>query len=301
MSESIHLKYLIANEQDEAWGLTIKTVGYQQILPYSPYPPGNHPQRYLFSTWKGRVLDEYQLLYLSKGKGVFMSESCGKTNIEAGDFFLLFPGEWHTYNPLDEAGWDEYWIGFTGINMDNRVAGGFFSKSNPVYHVGINEEIVNVYKQAIVTAIKQEIGFQQMLAGIVNYLLGFAYSKDKVQEFENLQVVNQINKSKIILNESYATNINLEEVAQEVNMSYSWFRRIFKQYTGFSPSQYLQELRFQKSKELLTNTMKSVKEISYEVGFENPDYFCTAFRKKTGMTPVHYRDFTQGKYLQSPV
>ena len=60
MDESIHLKYLIAGENDRLWGLTINSVGYQSVASGEAYPPGNHPTRYLFSPGNGRVLDEYQ-------------------------------------------------------------------------------------------------------------------------------------------------------------------------------------------------------------------------------------------------
>ncbi|NDW09003.1 AraC family transcriptional regulator [Dysgonomonas sp. 520] len=296
MKDSIHIKYLIANEQDLLWGLTVNTVGFQHIEPNSAYPPGNHPTRYLFSTERGRVLNEYQLLYITNGSGTFISDNSKKVEIREGNMFLLFPGEWHSYKPSKQTGWDEYWIGFQGINIDNRIQNGFFNQNKPVFRVGLREDIVQLYKQAIEVAKEQTTGFQQMLAGIVNHLLGCAYTLDKHFVFEDMQVVNQINKAKIIFLDNFKTDIRPEDVAKQVNMSYSWFRRIFKQYMGFSPSQYLQELRIQKSKELLTNTSITVKEIAFEVGFENPDYFCTAFRKKTGTTPIRYREFTQGEF-----
>lgn len=292
MKEAIHIKYLIANEQDALWGLIVNSVGFQNIEAHTPYPPQNHPTRYLFSPQEGRLLDEFQLIYISRGKGFFTSKSCEETEIKAGDFFLLFPGEWHNYRPSQDTGWDEYWIGFSGINMDNRVQNNFFNKAGPIFDAGLSDEIVSMYKHAIEVAKAQETGFQQMLAGIVNYLLGLTYAKNRLNTFENLQV-NQINKAKIIMLDFYMNDIKLENVARQVNMSYSWFRRVFRQYTGFSPSQYLQELRLQKSKELLTNTSKPIKEIAYDVGFENADYFCTAFRKKTNSTPLQYRDFTR--------
>ena len=66
-------RYLIESEQDALWGLTVSTVGKQRIEPGEPYPPGEHPMRYLFSARRGRVLGEYQLLYLTQGKGTFAS------------------------------------------------------------------------------------------------------------------------------------------------------------------------------------------------------------------------------------
>lgn len=297
MKNDIHIKYLIANEQDALWGLTVNSVGYQSIEANTPYPPRNHPVRYLFSAERGRVLDEYQLLYITQGKGVFSSDSYRKTEIKGGNMFLLFPGEWHSYRPNIVTGWDEYWIGFKGVNIDTRIQHGFFSKDNPVFNVGIREDIVQLYKQAIEVAKEQGTGFQQLMAGVVNHLLGLAYSQNKHASFEDLRVTKQINRAKIIMCETFKTNIKPEEVAQQVNMSYSWFRRIFKQYTGFAPSQYLLELRLQRSKELLTNTDLTSQEVAFDVGFENSDYFCTVFRKKIGVAPIKYREITQGNNL----
>lgn len=293
----VHIKYLMTNEQDMSWGLVINTVGYQQIDKNNPYPPLNHPPRYWFSAEKGRILNEYQLLYIVQGKGFFASKEQKQVEIHEGQMFLLFPGEWHSYNPDAKTGWKEYWIGFNGINMDKRVEDRFFKKQKPVYNIGIQEDIVHLYKQAITVAKEQKSGYQQMLAGIVNYLLGYAYAYNRQLSFEDLKVINQINKAKIIMAENFNIGITPEEVAAGVNMSYSWFRRIFKQYTGFAPIQYIQELKINRSKELLTNTDMIVKEIAIEVGFSKTEYFYTVFKKRTGYTPDKYREFTQGRNL----
>lgn len=192
------------------------------------------------------------------------------------------------------TGWDEYWIGFGGKDIEERVNNGFFSVQKPLFNVGIRDDIVQLYKQAITTAIEQHSGFQQVLAGIVSHLIGIAYARDKHSKFEDLRVVNQINQAKIRILENFTNDIDLKALSKEMSMSYSWFRRIYKQYTGLSPYHYIQELRIQKSKELLTDTMLTSQEVAYDVGFENPDYFCTAFKKHTGLSPIKYRELVQG-------
>jgi AraC-like DNA-binding protein len=297
MESSIHIKYLLVTEQDLRWGITINTVGFQHIDPFQPYPPSNHPTRYLFSTDRGRILDEYQLLYITNGKGTFKSKNCKKTTVEEGQMFLLFPGEWHTYYPDKATGWNEYWIGFKGSNIDNLIKSEFFNRQYPFFSVGISEQIVQLYERAITTAKEQKAGFQQMLAGYVNLLLGYAYSYDRQSKFEEMRIVKDINKAKIVIMENLYAGITPQMIAEKLNKSYSWFRRIFKQYMGISPAQYIVEMKIQKSKELLTNTDMSSKEISFELGFDNPDYFCTIFKKKTGSSPLRYREFTQGLNL----
>jgi len=56
-----------------------------------------------------------------------------------------------------------------------------------------------------------------------------------------------------------------------------------------TPYQYIQETRIKQSKFLIMNSTKTLKEIAYEVGFNNPDYFSTAFRRITGVSPMEFR------------
>lgn len=97
-------KYLIANERDAEWGLTVSTVGYEEIAPGDDYPTHGHADGYYFAVEKGRVLSEYQLLYQSEGEGVFRSAQGGEHSLKAGDMFLLFPGSGTATIPLARWG-----------------------------------------------------------------------------------------------------------------------------------------------------------------------------------------------------
>lgn len=293
MNDALHLKYLVTAPADMHWGTAINSVGFQEVGPGEPYPPSNHPSRYLFSEERGRILDEYQLLYITKGQGTFRSHSLPHpVRVKAGSLFLLFPGEWHSYKPDPETGWKEYWIGFKGSQMDNWVNNGFFSPRNPVWHVGLKSDIVALYNDAIETASKQESGFQQRLGGLVSHLMGLARFYNRNEAFS--EVAEQINRAKILISEQFRT-ITPEDLADQLYMGYSNFRRIFKEYTGFAPAKYIQEVRMNRVKEALTNTSLTIKQIAFDMGYENEDYFFTAFRRIAGMTPMEYREMTQGK------
>ena len=294
--ESVHLKYLAVNPVDLQWGTAVNSAGFQEIAPGMNYPPRNHPSRYVFTVGSGRVLEEYQLLYITEGKGRFSCETLGRNKsiqVESGMMFLLFPREWHSYHPDKQTGWKEYWIGFNGSFMDNLIEKKFFSKDRPVFKVNIHEDIVALYNEAITAAVKQESGFQQLLAGIVGRLLSLAYFYDRNSQFEESDTAKKISQAKVMIQDSFA-DISPEEIASRLCISYSSFRKTFKEYTGFSPARYISEVRMGKAKELLTNTSLSIKEVAYRVGYNNHDYFFTAFRHMTGRTPAEYRAMTQG-------
>ena len=177
--------------------------------------------------------------------------------------------------------------------MDNLIEKKFFSKDRPVFKVNIHEDIVALYNEAITAAVKQKSGFQQLLAGIVGRLLSLAYFYDRNSQFEESDTAKKISQAKVMIQDSFA-DISPEDIASRLCISYSSFRKTFKEYTGFSPARYISEVRMGKAKELLTNTSLSIKEVAYRVGYNNHDYFFTAFRHMTGRTPAEYRAMTQG-------
>ncbi len=279
-------KYLVANEHDALWGLTVSTVGYDAVEAGEPYPTKGHADGYYFDMDRGRVLNEYQMLYLMEGEGFFQSSHIDKVSIKAGDIFLLFPGEWHSYGPLPDSHWKSYWIGFKGRNMDDRVKAGFLSPEKPIYHVGYSAVIETLYKRAYEAAIEEAAYSQQVMAGIVNYLIGIMYSLERNKEFsKNQQQVDMINRARLRIRESLEADLTIQQVAEDLGVSYSNFRKLFKEYTGLSPATYQQELRLQRAKELLTTTDYSIKEIAYRLNFESPDYFSSKFKAKMGIKP----------------
>jgi AraC-like DNA-binding protein len=287
-------KYLIANERDGQWGLTISTIGYEEIMPGDSYPTKGHADGYYFDLQKGRILNEYQLLYLTEGEGIFESTNQKPTRIKQGDLFLLFPGEWHTYHPLPTKGWKSYWLGFKGKNIDDRVRAGFLSPTKPVYSVGFSSEIVHLYEEAFAKAKEEAAYAQQTLAGIANHLIGLMYSLERNNLLNKDQNrVDMINRARLRIREALESNLTIQQVAQELGISYSNFRKLFKEYTGVAPSMYQQELRLQRAKEMLSTTNMSIKEIAYRLNFESPDYFSSKFKIKTGIKPSDFRSETR--------
>jgi AraC-like DNA-binding protein len=180
--------------------------------------------------------------------------------------------------------------------MDEWTHNGFFTEESPMFNVGLNEELISMYKRAIIIADAQEANYQQALSGIATNLISMALYLSRNKDFKASNIAGQINSAKITVHENISS-ITPEELARLACMSYSKFRKMFKEYTGFAPAQYIQEVRMNMAKEMLANTSKSIKEIAFELGYDNKDYFFTVFRKVTGITPVNYRKQAQGEGL----
>lgn len=90
-NSGVEFKYLIVNDMDKKFGLWVNTVGFQSIQPHSPYPLRDHPSGYFFNAQKGRILREYQLVYITKGGGVFSSKVLPKNKCARGVWSCYFP------------------------------------------------------------------------------------------------------------------------------------------------------------------------------------------------------------------
>lgn len=289
-SESGH-KYLVSSGKDQMWGITVDTVGSQTVPPgYEVYPPRvGHPSGFYFDVGKGRILESYQLLYIASGRGLFYGCSRERIEIGPGDMILLRPNRWHSYRPDRETGWHEYWIGFRGPNVDARFRNDFFDDNLEVFRVGVREEIVDLYDKAREVAENERSSYQQYLAGIANLLLGMAMYYHANHQFVSQEVVGQIDRARRIMRDEFSTGISPEEVARRVNMSYSWFRKMFRDYTNLSPARYMQQLRLQEACRLLSGTSLSIKEIAFRINCGDASYFSNLFRRHLRMTPVEYR------------
>ena len=85
------------------------------------------------------------------------------------------------------------------------------------------------------------------------------------------------------------TDISVASLAEKMNMSETYFRRIFKKQTGVSPACYINNLKTQYAIELLNSGYYTVAEISDMFGFCNPYYFSSFIKKRTGKTPKEFK------------
>jgi AraC-like DNA-binding protein len=283
-------KYLPTSSGDERWGMHVLNAGCNRIDEYVDYPAAGHPAHHYFNWDMGRVLNEYQIIYIPLGSGVFESANCPQRQIKEGTIILLFPGEWHRFKPNLETGWDEFWVGFRGAVIENIVQQHFLSKKDAVQEIGLSEKVIQLFTDIIDITKEERTGYQPLVSGIVMHLLGEIYSLARQRLYTGEEMTESIiNKARIILRTNIEQDINIENVASELCVSYAWFRKAFKAYTGIAPNQYLIQLRIEKAKMLLTNHSRSIKEIALSLNFESAFYFSRLFKEKTGVSPDVYR------------
>ena len=282
-------RYLPVSERGRKWGLYVTGAGFGAVPPGRPYPRRGHPRSYEFAWQRGRVLQEYQLVYIHSGEGEFESRVTGPRRIEAGMVMMLFPGVWHRYRPLASVGWEEYWVGLAGEDAERLQARGFIAPEDPVFKTGQHELILHGFTTLIDRLRSEPVGFEQLLAASAWEILAAVFSAAREQQAGS-RLHQLIRRAKLILEDQTQGVPVVEEIAGELGLSVSRLQHAFKASTGLSPYQYHLQLKIQRAEEMLRGADLSVKQIAQVLQFRSVYHFSTLFKRKTGLSPSQYRD-----------
>ena len=286
----------VLSTQSPSWGVDILTIGHNVHHAQKTYPDHNHPNQYCFDWSEGRTLDEFQLVYIANGQGVFESHTIPPTLVEGGTAFLLYPGVWHRFKPSYETGWEELWVGFRGHFAEYLMRQECFNPEQSLVPIGFRLELLNVFTHLIDTLKYEGTAYLQIATCQVIQLLGLVYSSvlsGDTSRNRRYQIVHQVRYQ---IHGAWEQSIDFKELAKERNVSYVWLRKAFKEVMGVAPGQYHLNLKIDMATQMLQETDLSVSEIAYRTGFESLFYFSRIFRKKTTLSPSRYRATT----LQQP-
>jgi AraC family transcriptional regulator, transcriptional activator of pobA len=113
-----------------------------------------------------------------------------------------------------------------------------------------------------------------------------AYIPEVKEQPEQFDLVRQFN---LLVEYNFRKEHSVQFYADQLNKSPKTLANIFPKYNQKPPLQIIQHRIMLEAKRLLTYTEKTVKEITYELGFEDPAYFATFFKRVTGQSPVEFR------------
>lgn len=233
---------------------------------------------------------EYILIYCLEGSGLI--EIFGqKLELVSNSYYIIPPDTPHQYAAVKKNPWSIYWLHFKG------------SQSIHIYEKFCDRRAPKIEK--IPFSEKRKVIFDNLMD-----ILEEGYSADNI-EYANLSLwelfssfiysgyfaevgkgksgSGLIDSSITFMRENLDKVISVKELAELFNYSSSHFLRLFKNKTGYSPIHYFNHLKIQKACQLLSFTDLSVKEISFELGFEDPLYFSRLFKKSMNMSPLKYK------------
>lgn len=100
----------------------------------------------------------------------------------------------------------------------------------------------------------------------------------------------EIHKAQSYIEQTFTTDITVEQIAGEVNMSRRNFIRRFKNATRLNPIEYIQRVKVEAAKKAFETGESNVADVTYSIGYNDLKTFRTVFKRITGLTPVDYRN-----------
>ena len=189
----------------------------------------------------------------------------------------------------------------TDIRLGNRSGLDFIREIKPILKPDTVYMVMSAYqdfqyaKQAIKLGVFSYIEKPIVDTDLLSTLLElkeklFSDDSDKTQEDLNESPKNTVLKILDYSSKNYSDPcFSLSTVSEHFHLSHKYLSSIFKKHTGENFTTYIRNLKIEKSKELLANTSKSLKDIAVSCGFTDYYYFSKVFKQTIGISPTDYR------------
>lgn len=286
--------YVSVSKREKSWGLYVTGVGHVVVGPNEIYPQVLHPTAHDFQWERGRILEEFALLYIVGGSGIFESTHQACSNVHAGDCIILFPGEWHRYKHDKASGWEEYWVTFGGHLVESWRQNNFIHPEFPLLRKGREHLLSSLFEDMLRLA-KQKSGRRSLEnAALCHLLIAQLLSVPKKPSHTEAKY-ERLHDAGDYLRMHPEDDVDLSKLAKHLGMSYSNFRRSFTKHFGNTPDKFHQDARVARIKQFLIETELPLKEIAEKLHYSNEFYMMRVFKRRTGLTPTHWRHKMSGK------
>ena len=164
-----------------------------------------------------------------------------------------------------------------------------FSPARPVLEARNEEVLLRMFTRLLETAQQNPPALQQLMAAQVHAILAALYSEQQTPLDGGDLATSVIQAAQARMQDEFVSNLDVQQLARELKVSYGWFRHAFLQQTGFSPHQYIVELRLARARALMAQSSLKIKEIADLSGFVDEHYFSRIFKARVGSTPHEWR------------
>lgn len=237
-------------------------------------------------TYKWKVEDKYYQLY-------------------PGEAFVTCPWQWHgspaevldrgilswmilqprSYTPdgnLDLGDWSRL-----APHTQREIGTLLAENTNPIIPKGSN--LIAFFRKLNLELVNKELGYEERINLLLDSLLiriARSLLRRKSGEERDDAFVKKVTEE---MKNCFRQRISMADMAYSFGQSQTTFNNKVKALTGFSPADYLIELKMEEAKRLLFSSSETITEIATDCGFYSSQHFATQFSKRVGMTPSLFR------------
>ncbi|NLX64600.1 MAG: AraC family transcriptional regulator [Clostridiaceae bacterium] len=267
-------KYYISKKENT--DLNVYRCGIEECLPNHSWGPG--------------VRDHYIIHLIISGKGCFTVN--GKThNLEAGQGFLICPGEIVSYKADSILPWKYSWVGFHGLKARQILKRAGLSVDDPIFSYHERDLLVESLEEMITEAGSRRPS-DLMLSGLLYQFLARLVKCLQSEEpvaGKNSDSSFYVSKAVEYIEKTYSGPLSVSGIANYLKIDRSYLSTLFSRHLGISPREFIINYRMNKACELLGNPQLSIGDVARSVGYEDPLQFSKTFKKEKGLSPSRYR------------
>lgn len=241
-------------------------------------------------------LDSYLIKYTLSGEGLLDYQ--GQTYpVRPGQIFFIDCREPQYYRTSPDVGhWRVLWVHFTGVSASLYYD--LFQAQNrrsPTLTMPPDNHLQEYLREliAIYDTESSVLADDLYAAALLTRML-----TDVLRVTEEARhwtgIPESVERARDYLTEHYNEKITLDDLAARYSVSKFHFQKQFKHYIGYTPNEFLLQLRLNHAKEFLRQTDHPVSQIACDVGIQNVSHFINLFKKQEGTTPMVYRNSYSG-------
>ena len=254
--------------------------GWEQCAPLHSFGPfvRNH---YLFHY----VISGCGFLDATVKKGITQ-----RYNLEAGQGFLISPGQINTYSADQAQPWKYVWLEFDGLRVAEYLNEAGLSAVQPVYRPKSIAQAEQVQDIMLYIASHSKASTLCLIGHLCLFLDALIQTSSTRREPRETQLRDfYIQEAISYMELNYQRELTVEEIAGACQLNRSYFSKLFKEKKGCPPQEYLIRLRLAKAADLMKNTTVSIGDISASCGYPNQLHFSRAFKQRYGASPREWR------------
>jgi AraC-like DNA-binding protein len=273
--------------------LRLYQYGWEQCVPLHSFGP--------------YVRNHFLFHYVISGHGQLDADGPdGETTryqLQPGEGFLICPGQVTTYAACEDDPWKYVWLEFDGLRAAEYIESAGLGLSQPIYRPQSPAQGDALRDTMLYIADHTDASALHLVGHLCLFLDGLIQSSSTRRELRGSQLRDfYIQEAITYMEHNYWRELTVEELADTCKLNRSYFSKIFKEYAGCPPQEFLIRLRLSKAADLMKGTGNSIGVIASMCGYPNQLHFSRAFHKRYGLSPREWRAQHQlrGKTMRSP-
>ncbi|HAI14512.1 MAG TPA: hypothetical protein DCM28_22595 [Phycisphaerales bacterium] len=256
----------------------------QGLIRCSWIDPGMHPagRRYC-------VMGDYVIVYLMRGSAIVTDDQDQTFTFSQGDLFFRPPGIPHFVLRPQPRQWLSFALGISTEIYQSLKPLQILPQRLKIWHVGKGDVYTRKCQRLTQTVRQgQQLSPQTLLHRIMAWLDEMTHVKQVMQA--DASIPRKIRQAASMLTESYDGDVDLQQIAEKIDMGYEHFRKAFTHHMGKSPMAYRITHRIGHAQSRLLETEVSVSALAEQLGYADVYTFSRQFKQFTGQSPTAFRN-----------